>query len=246
MNAMELRSLSAARGGRTILSDISLDVPAGSLVAIVGPNGAGKTTLLRAMCGLDQPLRGEVLLGDQTPLSSLPARVAAERIAWVPQDSSLPFAFTVSETVLLGRFPSHQGHPGSRDRVHASAAMEVMGLKGFEDRIVPTLSTGERQKVMLARALALGAPLLFLDEPCASLDIGAALELMETLRNLVANGTTVCLSLHDLNLVRRFATHTLVLADGRSHGFGATSDILTPTVVGQVFGPRARAFFQPG
>lgn len=229
--------LSVSRGGRLILDRIDLSVPKGTWLGLVGPNGAGKTTLLSSLNGL-VPSRGSISWGG-TPLDGLSVRKRAQLIASVPQQPVIPSEMTVGDYVLLGRTP-HIDYLGSEtgdDYAGAAAAVTALELVGFEQRRLGTLSGGETQRAILARALAQEAPLMLLDEPTTSLDIGAqqsVLELVESIR--LSRALTVISSLHDLTLAAQFCDELLVLDKGRVVARGKSTQVLTEDTVRTHFG----------
>lgn len=221
-------------GETPVVRGVSLDVPAGGFVGIIGPNGSGKTTLLRLLAGTRRPQRGTVHL-DGVPLASLRRGDIARRMAVVPQETHLAFEYSVLEVVLMGRYP-HLGAfeiEGPRDVDLARAALASTGTLPLEQRPFSTLSGGEKQRVIIAAALAQisGGPsaILLLDEPTAALDLKYQLETASLLRSLhVHHDISVVVSAHDLNFAAALC-HTLVmLKDGRVLAAGPVDDVLTP------------------
>jgi iron complex transport system ATP-binding protein len=216
-----------------VLKDIFLEVDRGDLVGILGPNGSGKTTLLKLLGGVLMPASGSVTL-DGRPLADWSRREIARRVAFVPQETTTPFDFTVLDIVLMGRFP-HLGTfalEGPEDLAIARRALEATGTAAFEGRAFSTLSGGEKQRVVVASALAQSPALLLLDEPTASLDIGHQIEVQTLLRRLNADsGVTMVLSTHDLNLAAALCRRLVLLKDGRVVATGRTEEVLTPDAV---------------
>jgi iron complex transport system ATP-binding protein len=219
------------------LKDIVLDVDRGDLVGILGPNGSGKTTLLKLLGGVFQPASGSVKL-DGRPLADWSRREIARRVAFVPQETSAPFDFTVIDIVLMGRFP-HLGAfelEGPEDLAIARRALTATGTEAFEGRAFSTLSGGEKQRVVIASALAQSPELLLLDEPTASLDIGHQIEVQTLLRRLNADdGVTMVLSTHDLNLAAALCRRLVLLKDGRVLASGPTGEVLTRDTVRELY-----------
>ena len=232
--------LSFAYERQDVLRDVSLAVPAGGLTGILGPNGSGKTTLLSLLGGLLSPARGRVLFGEaETDLASVPRGDVARRMAMVPQETHLAFEYSVLEMVLMGRYP-HLGPleiEGPDDIRIARAALTATGTATFERRPFGTLSGGEKQRVIIASALAQlwsesddepKERVLLLDEPTASLDLGYQLEIADTLRDLNArHGTTLVVSTHDLQLAASLCRNLVLLRDGRVVGAGPIATVLT-------------------
>lgn len=228
---------------RYLVRELDLELAAGAVTVIVGPNGSGKTTLLRTLLGLLAPAEGRVLLNGR-PLSEHSLRARARACAWLPQRTELPWSMSARELVMLGRAPhlSALGGAGKPDHDEVLAALTRVRAHELADRDVRTLSGGELQRVLLARLLASKAPLLLLDEPSTALDIGHALALLELVRELAAAGHGVLMSMHDLELARRYGDRALVLrADGRGgHALGSASEILRPGLLSAVFGVGAQ------
>jgi iron complex transport system ATP-binding protein len=223
-------------GGATLLQDVSVEIPPGGFLAVLGPNGAGKTTLLRALAGLVVPSAGEIFLGD-APLASLSVLQRSRLLGLVGHEAPPPFPWSVLELVLMGRAP----HLGLRaletdaDLEHARAALRRVGMESFSHRSIETLSAGERQRVMWARALCQNPGTLLLDEPTSHQDPGQALALMTLLRDQARSGQTVIAVLHDVNLAARFADQVLVLCEGTVAGAGPMSSTLTTDLLATVY-----------
>jgi iron complex transport system ATP-binding protein len=221
-----------------VVDDVSFAVERGELVGIIGPNGSGKTTLLKLLNGALTPSSGSIRLDDR-PLADWPRRDLARRIAFVPQETHAPFDFSVLDIVLMGRFP-HLGTfalEGPADLAIARQALASTGTAAFETRSFNTLSGGEKQRVVIASALAQSPELLLLDEPTASLDVGHQLEVLQLLRRLNQDArVTMVLSTHDLNFAAALCRHLILLRDGRVIAQGATDDVLTPETVLALYG----------
>jgi iron complex transport system ATP-binding protein len=213
-----------------VLHHVSTELGRGQILGILGPNGSGKTTLLRLLGGTRTPMAGDVLL-DGTPLRRLSRRDVAKRIAVVPQETHLAFDYTVIEMVLMGRHP-HLGLfqlEGPEDIEIARDALRATGTAELEARQFNTLSGGEKQRVVIASALAQSSDILLLDEPTASLDLGYQLEVASLLRRLNRDrGVTIAVSTHDLNFAASVCQQLLMLREGRVIAAGATDDVMTP------------------
>lgn len=220
------------------LKHINLTVGKGEMVALIGPNGSGKTTITKLTAGVLLPEQGEVLL-DGISLKTLSRREIARRIAVVPQYFYMPFAFTVGEVVMLGRTPFIPAFSGVTGNDHhiARQAMGLAGIEQFSKRIFNELSGGERQKVILAMALAQEPGLLLLDEPTAHLDINHQVEMLEMVRRLnQEEGVTVIGAMHDLNLAALYFDRLVMLKEGAVVTEGFPSEVLTATTIHDVFG----------
>jgi iron complex transport system ATP-binding protein len=224
--------------GRAALRDISLRIEAGERVAIIGPNGAGKSTLLRLVAGLVVPVAGWVELAG-VRLDHLDRLAIARRLAVVPQLPSLPFATSVEEVVALGRLPHEHPVRGLRpgDRAAVAAAIERVGVGHLLGRDARELSLGERQLVLLAMAVAQGAPVLVLDEPTVHLDLRHQVQVMDLVGDLnTRDGATIVAVLHDLGLAAHFFPRLILLDHGRVVADGSAADVLAPERIRDVFG----------
>ena len=227
---------------RPVVRGVSLAVPDGAILGILGPNGSGKTTLLRLLAGTRQPQRGSVAL-DDAPLAQFSRAALARRMAVVPQETHLAFDYTVAEVAMMGRY-AHLGSfeiEGPSDLAIVDDALAATGTLAFKDRLFATLSGGEKQRVVIAAALAQirgsGGGYLLLDEPTASLDLGYQLEVADLLKQLRdQRGVSVVVSTHDLALAGTLCERLLLLRDGETVASGATDDVLTPENVRRVYG----------
>lgn len=227
--------LTWAVDGLTIVDDVDVDFPDGVTTAIVGPNGSGKTTLLHLIAGLRRPSAGRVHL-DDTDASTLSPRARAQVMALVEQHPDTALDLTVRQVVELGRIP-HEGRWRDRRELGVvDTAMETAGVMALEHRRWPTLSGGERQRTQLARALAQAPKALLLDEPTNHLELRHQIGLMGTIGRL---GLTTVVVLHDLDLAAAFAPRLVVMDRGRVVAQGATAEVLTESLVADVFGVRA-------
>ena len=230
------QGVSVELSGRAVLSDVSLTLSPGHLVALVGPNGAGKTTLLRALVGL-VPAAGTIQVGDDA-LASLSLRDRARRLAYLPQGHLVHWPLPARDIVALGRYPHGANDPArltQRDAEAVLRAMRATDMLEFSERRVTELSGGERSRVALARVFAVEAPVILADEPTSSLDPRHQLDVMKTLRAAADQGTLVIVVTHDLGLAARFADIVLVLSDGRLVSQGAPTEALSEQIVGDVF-----------
>jgi iron complex transport system ATP-binding protein len=222
-------------GGTRVLETVSARAPAGSLVGLVGPNGAGKTTFLRTVNGTLSPAVGTVRVGEE-PVEDLDRKALARQVATVPQDTAVGFDFDVHQVVTMGRYP-HRPRFGTDPNPEAvDRAIDRVGVRHLANRSVSTVSGGERQRVLLARALAQDAPVLVLDEPTASLDVTHAVETLALVADLVADGRTAVVAIHDLDLAARFCDRLVLLAGGRIIARGPPREVLTESTVATAFG----------
>lgn len=225
--------------GRRVLDGLSFCIEPGTVTALVGPNGSGKTTLLRTLAGL-LPYDG-ILALDGTPLRTWADRDRAQTLAYVRQRSSLAFDLTVREFVALGRMPhrSWLAGPSAADHAAVADALATTQLTDLAERSARTLSGGEHRRLLLAQALAQDTPTLLLDEPTAHLDLRHQLDLAALLQRLHADGRTLVVALHELDLAARLADQVLLLHRGRLVAAGTPADVLTPAHIAEVFGVTA-------
>jgi iron complex transport system ATP-binding protein len=222
------RHLTIGYPGRVVGRDLSLDIREGEVLALLGPNGGGKTTLLKTLLGLLPPRGGEVALAGQ-PLSALPDRARARQIGYVPQVHTGTFAFTVEDVVLMGRTARSSlfARPGAHDRAVTGRALERFGIAALAARPYTEISGGERQLVLLARALAQEPRFIVLDEPTASLDFGNQGKVMREIRALADEGLGVLFSTHDPNHALRAAHRAYLLRAGECVAEGPVTQVLT-------------------
>ncbi|MCQ0091955.1 ABC transporter ATP-binding protein [Roseovarius sp. M141] len=221
---------------RVISRDLSLAVPDGAFTAIVGPNACGKSTLLRALARLLSPERGQVVL-DGKAISQMPSREVARLLGLLPQQPIAPDGITVADLVARGRFP-HQSFLrqwSPQDQEAVAKALAVTGTADLAERPLADLSGGQRQRVWIAMALAQETPILLLDEPTTFLDIVHQVDLLEMLARLNAGGRTIVVVLHELNLAFRYADHVVAMRDGAVVAEGPPSDIVSETLMREVF-----------
>ena len=238
-------AISRRLGGRDIPDAVTTAVRPGQVTAIVGPNGAGKSTLLKCLTGALRPDRGAVTL-DGRPLDAFSLGALARRRAVLSQSTPVTFPFKVTEIVAMGRNPHAAGPAKRSGDAHAAdvaiirRALDDVDAWHLHDRVFPTLSGGERQRVQLARVLAQvwrqDDAYLFLDEPTSELDLKHQHQLLALVRTLALDeGAGVCLVMHDLNLVRRYADRAVLMQDGRAVADGPVAETVTPDNVATVF-----------
>jgi iron complex transport system ATP-binding protein len=239
VTTLAVHELSVSLDRTPVLRGVTCTAAAGGWLALIGPNGAGKSTLIRAAAGL-VGYQGAIRL-DGTDVRSLRLRDRARLMAYVPQEPVLPPDMTVEQYVLLGRTPhlGYLGGPGRHDRERAAAALERLDVARFAGRRLARMSGGERQRVVLARALATEPELLLLDEPTSMLDVGhqqQVLELVDRLRR--ENGLTVLSTLHDLTAAGQYADQLVLLHEGRVAAAGPAASVLTTELIAAVYAAR--------
>jgi iron complex transport system ATP-binding protein len=243
---LEVVGLSTAYGRTTVLHSVRLDLPAGGWLAVIGPNGSGKSTLLRCVLGF-QSYEGLIRI-DGADAAGMPRRERARRLAYAPQRPVLPEGISAREYVMLGRTPHRPllAAPRALDRQVVGEVMARLELEELADRPLQTLSGGEQQRAVLARALAQQPRVLLLDEPTAALDLGHAqqvLDLVDRLRR--QDGLTVLSALHDLTLAGQYADRLALLSAGRLVAEGAPAEVLTTEALQAHYGARAQVVEGP-
>ncbi|MDV7214421.1 ABC transporter ATP-binding protein [Streptomyces prunicolor] len=246
-HTLQARQLSLGYGEREIVSRLDLALPPGRITVVVGPNASGKSTLLRALARLLPPLAGSVLL-DGRDIHRTPTKEVAATLGVLPQSPVAPDAIVVADLVGRGRYP-HQGwfrRWTRADDEAVAAAMLATDVLDLADRSVDELSGGQRQRVWIAMALAQETDVLLLDEPTTYLDISHQLDVLDLLTDLNrARDVTLALVLHDLNLACRYADHLIAMKAGRIVAEGPPGDIVTASLVHEVFGLRSAVIPDP-
>ena len=240
--AIETRNVSFGYDNRLVLTNISFSIGSGELVALIGPNGSGKTTLLKILLGFLPPKAGQVSLQGR-PLRSYPAKERAKSIAYVSQQPALSFPLTSFELVSLGRYPhASRFNFSSADAAAVESALEQTDSRHLKERYFSTLSGGEKQKILIARALAQSARVLLLDEPTLHLDLYFQFQILAALKRLCAQQRmTVITVLHDVNLVSLFADKALLVSDGTLRAFGTVREVLHEANIKDLLGVEMKA-----
>ncbi|MGH7830894.1 MAG: heme ABC transporter ATP-binding protein [Candidatus Binatia bacterium] len=240
--AVEIRNVSFAYGERQAVREISLEIPQGERIAILGPNGSGKSTLLKLLSLTLQPAAGEILLQGK-PIQSYARKALSQKVAVVPQETQTSFPYTVAEMVLMGRasFLPPFALERKRDLEVARECMALTETLPLADRYLHELSGGEKQRVILARALAQQAEILLLDEPTTFLDIKHQIQIHELVLELSRNrGLAVIAALHDLNLASLYFPRLALLQNGRIRHLGSPKEVLNEETIQEVYGVRVR------
>lgn len=250
---LECRKVDIGIESRTLVRGLNLRVESGSVLVVLGPNGAGKSLSLHTFAGLRVPRSGRLLIANR-PLAEWPRRALARELALLPQNVEDPFPANVLETVLLGRHP-HIGRwqwESAQDIAFAKEALAAVGLAGYEERDIFTLSGGERRRAALATVLAQNPRVFLLDEPTNQLDPNHQVEALQLLRARADAGAAVVVTLHDPNLAARFADHALLIGRTGDWQWGNAADILTSSHLSELYQTRfddlqvngRRVFFQ--
>ncbi len=226
MPLLECADLTCDYDGKVVLQNVSFSVEPGESVALLGPNGSGKSTLLKTLCKTHRYRAGTVKV-DGDELNTLSHQQVAQRASFVPQEEIAPFPFLVKDVVAMGRLSRSKGlFDSEQDLNAAKEAMQLTDCYDLADRPITELSGGERQRVLIARAVAQGAPLMLLDEPTAHLDVGHQLSLAKLLRNFAKDGAALITAIHDLNMAPLIANRAILLNDNQIAEDGPVEQVL--------------------
>jgi len=233
---LEIRGVGFSYDSRPVLEDVTMSVDKGNVVSLVGPNGSGKTTLLKCINKILKPNKGVVLV-EERDVREMKLKELAKLIGYVPQTSTNSFPSTVFDTVLLGRRPYVNWSVSSKDREIVARTLTLMGIEDLALRHLNELSGGERQKVIIARALAQEPQVILLDEPTSNLDIKHQLEVLGIIRSVVEEKEIAAvIAIHDLNLASRFSDKIILLHKGRIYDVGEPAKVLTQENIKTVYG----------
>ena len=247
MSDLRLSEVAVAYNGTTVINGVDVDVPARSWVALIGPNGAGKTTLLRAVAGL-VGYSGTIEIGGR-PALGMSRRRLSQLVAFLPQRPIMPEGVSVADYVSIGRTPyiPYWGTESAEDRAVVHEVLERLELAALAHRHIESLSGGESQRAVLARALAQRSEILLLDEPTSALDVGHQQQVMELIDDLrVEQGLTVLTALHDLTLAGQFASRLVLLDRGLVVSEGPAREVLTEERIQQHYAATVRVVDEPG
>ncbi len=237
VNSMEIRDLGYSYREKAVLDSISLDIGKGRIVGILGPNGCGKSTLLKNLNRNLSPHHGCVLVDGQD-IKDLKKRDIARKVSVVPQSNEINFAFTVREIVEMGRMPFQEAFTGlsKKDIEIVDEAIRATGLEDMQDRYINTMSGGERQRAIIARAIAQGPQILLMDEPTLHLDVNMQFEVLDLVRRLCdEKGLTVVIVSHDLPMAARYCDEIAMIHDHNILCVGRPEEVLTPENMRVVF-----------
>uniref|UniRef100_A0A7C4TAM9 ABC transporter ATP-binding protein n=1 Tax=candidate division WOR-3 bacterium TaxID=2052148 RepID=A0A7C4TAM9_UNCW3 len=246
MNIIELKNVCFAYNSSEVIRNLSCTFKESMLTGIIGPNGAGKSTLLRIIGGILTKFQGEVLiLGED--LKEIKPLKRAEKIGFVPQETNFTLNYRVEDIVAMGRYPYLKPFKslGREDLLAVEEALECTELTEFRKRPILSLSAGERQRVIIARALAQRPRILLLDEPTSHLDLHHQWTIMEILKNLTTQKMTVIIVHHDLNLASLYCSHLLLMSEGRIYAQGTPIEIITPENLKNVYKTEIEIIFHP-
>jgi len=242
---LEINHISYSYDLKRVIDDVSLMFESGKFHAILGPNGSGKTTMVDLLIGNRKPGSGSILYKGQN-LHAIPKKELAGEMALVPQNYHINFPFTAQEIIMMGRYPHipRFSQPSARDFQIVEDVLEKTQTTPFRNRYITELSGGERQRVVFARALVQNTPVLLLDEATSNLDIQYALSLLNMVgQKIREENATVIAVMQNMNLAALFSDDLVFLKEGKVEAFGSTDDVLTPAVIGKVFGVESKVFF---
>lgn len=238
MTLFSIKNLTVEVPGRKLIDNLTLDLPAGQVIALIGHNGSSKSTLLKVLARQIPSTAGTVTFEDRA-LNDWSARDYARRLAFLPQHPPPAEGMLVRELVALGRYPWHGalGRFGPGDHAAVTTAMAECGIERFADRLVDTLSGGERQRVWLAMMVAQEAQTLLLDEPISALDIAHQVEVLDLVRRLChEKGRSAVIVLHEVNMTARFCDHVVAMKQGRLAMQCSAEDLMTPQALQTIYG----------
>lgn len=235
---MELGNISFTYETSPVINDLSVTIQEQDFIGLIGPNGSGKSTLLKIMGGILEPDSGSVQF-KESPITRINKKLFAQSVSWIPQDHPMVFPFKVSEIVLMGRHPylSPLSFESSEDIEISRRAMKTTMTSQFTDRYFNEISGGEKQRVMIASALAQNPEMMLLDEPTAALDLKYQVQILKILKDLnTEHKMTLTLAMHDLNLASKFCNRLILLDEGKIVRDGTPEQVLKKDILEQVYG----------
>lgn len=246
MKAIEAKNITFSYNTEEVIKDVSFSLKQGEFLGIIGPNGAGKSTMLRILCSILSAKKGEILIFDKD-INNIDKKSLAQKIAFVPQETHFALNFPVEDIVLMGRFPylrafQREGKDDFQTTKHALAYANVLE---FKKRPINSLSSGERQRVVLARALAQQPQILLLDEPTSHLDLHHQYVIMELLKKLNSEGVSIIIVNHDLNLASLYCQRLLLMHEGRIHSEGSPQSLINEEILKEVYGTEVTIITHP-
>lgn len=243
----DLKNVSYCYGDNPAVQKLNLSLPVGKFYGVVGPNGCGKTTFLDLLMGNKEPATGEVSFHGQK-IAAYKRRQLARQVALVPQDFTIGFDYSVEEVVLMGRHPyiNRFASPSAQDWQLVQKAMDTIGISQFGNRSVTELSGGEKQRVVVARALAQNTPVLLFDEATANLDVQYTLQIFNVAKKLVRDeGRTVIAVIHNLNLAAAYCDDIIFMKQGQIQKTGPVREVMKTGIITEVFGVESEVRFDP-
>lgn len=240
MTSVQIKNLDVTIDNHHILHDISFSVQQGCFLGLIGPNGSGKSTLLKSIASLVPTQNGEITINNKSQ-SSYTQKELAKQMSYVPQETVIAFDFTARDVVSMGRhvYSSVFSRESEADTQMVERAMQLTKTMHLVDKPVLSLSGGQRQLIMIAKALAQDTPIILLDEPISALDIYYQLHILSLLKQLCENGKTIIIVLHDLNLATRFCDQLLLLNEGKIEQYGCSEEVLTEPLLKKTYNIKA-------
>jgi iron complex transport system ATP-binding protein len=247
MNILDIENLKFSYGDNIVLKNVTMKVGPSEFIGIIGPNGAGKSTLLKLIDGIYLHTDGKIKIHND-PIELMPRKILAQQIAYLPQEVDLTFAYTVEDIVKMGRFPHLQGIRlySDKDAKVVQEVMDLLDINQFCSRSIHELSGGEKQRVMIASALAQEPNILLLDEPTSALDLHHQIEIYQILKNLQKNSQlTVIVVTHDINLAAQFCERMILINKGEIITDGAPNEVLKFQILQDIFGVKVYIDINP-
>ncbi len=243
---IELVNVTMGYESKAVLSNVNLQLESGEITCLLGPNGVGKTTLFKTLLGFIQPTIGHILINGIN-LNKLSPKAYAKHVAYVPQVQHTPFPYTVKDVVLFGR-TVHLGtfaSPGKKDKIIAEKSLELLEVSHLAERPFTELSGGEKQMVIIARALAQEASFLILDEPSSSLDYGNQIKIIKKIKDLEKESIGILMSTHSPDHAFMLGSKAIILNDGKVYAHGSPDKIVTPDILKEIYGVNVDIFDTP-
>ena len=246
MTALEAKNIQFFYNTNKVIHDVSMSLDQGAFLGIIGPNGAGKSTMLRLLCGILTPVHGTISLFGED-LSHQSQKSIAQKIAFVPQETHFTLDFSVKEIVQMGRYPYKRPfeREDQQDRAAVENALRAAYVMDLRKRLINSLSSGERQRAVIARALAQAPKILLLDEPTSHLDLHHQFAIMELLKKLNKKGISIAVVHHDLNLASLYCKSLILMHKGQVHAQGTPNELLNEDTIEQVYGTHVRIMRHP-
>lgn len=246
MTALEAKNIQFFYNTNKVIHDVSMSLDQGAFLGIIGPNGAGKSTMLRLLCGILTPAHGTISLFGKD-LSHQSQKSIAQKIAFVPQETHFTLDFSVKDIVQMGRYPYKRPfeREDQQDRAAVENALRAAYVMDLRKRLINSLSSGERQRAVIARALAQAPKILLLDEPTSHLDLHHQFAIMELLKKLNKQGISIAVVHHDLNLASLYCKSLILMHKGQVHAQGTPNELLNEDTIEQVYGTHVRIMRHP-
>lgn len=246
METIKVKNIHFSYDTKDVIKNVSFSLKQGEFLGIIGPNGAGKSTILRILCGILKPKTGEIIIFDKD-INDINKKILAQKIAFVPQETHFALNFPVEEIVLMGRFPYLRAFQRERKKDFQATEYALMyaNVSQFRERPINSLSSGERQRVVLARALAQEPEILLLDEPTSHLDLHHQYAIMELLKKLNAEGMSIIIVNHDLNLASLYCQRLVLMHEGCIYSKGTPQSLINEKILNTVYKTEVKIIKHP-